>query len=1857
MLPRWTLSACGKGTLQCQSNDVPSICDFTQHYVVSGSNCEVKKVDGCEIASFDTSNAPCFLCEKGKVLDEAATVCVAVDTEKEVPNCFRYDKSSSDCSECETDYFLSSGKCSPVGDIKVDNCARYSSITQCQVCDPGYYLDGNECVKIESANNCRVNTNRQCDQCMSDYFKNLGFNSNPFVANTATFELFATGQYSQTIINSGSNSTTVCEKVTVEYCKELESASACAVCQDNYFLTSQKTCQRFPESPIDNCLTYSSAVDCVLCAETHYVKQEASPTKDRCILIPTVKDCAEYNKLNGFCSLCNDGFWLNETLNSCVARNFNPPEGCETINLKADLCQACKTGYTKVTDGTGCYIDPAHCTTPVIAKNMEVGSHFCSLCNDKYYPVNGVCTLADIPGCNTYLSNRNACSECLFTHYISEAKDTCTEKDIQGCEKYTEDDEHTCEKCVKFKYLSPDKKTCTDITNINDCYYSDGKTNDCIECLPGIIRTSAGVCTGSRTATKYDTNCGGNSSIYNDSSCASCKTGYIKVGTSNLKVAKTPAEMTTLNCLKIKLDGTGCDQCKNGHQNNSGICDPDPSSTSTCLRMTQGATEALASPGTNCEECKTSLGYYVDGGACTMSTNYNTFLDCEDVSKNSALCNTCKTDTYPINPKFVICANESFTPSKFGKPGNCAVTKEFDKCAICDKEFVVSGDGSSCDSVTAGNTIMYNTFDINMNQRGSQSTADVTQCMEYAQIDQTEFVCVKCNTGFKGIIDRTKLTSSVNDLPRGPNVYYPFKKCEPEANIYQLDSGTPHISAAADCLFGDHGTGLTEGYGCLRCAAGKVGSFVQVTKDKDGNALAGAPFTFVGSCTDAASTGLRTTYSGITQNYVVNAGGYLSSSMMSFTDCATSGEVVFYIAKWSADVGIEPGLSTSDGSNANKLAFCGTEAAVLADQTQKVEHCAIYTFGITVPSTFNPASDTIATARCRSCKAGYYISEYHATNGVTECTPIHGCNTTASDNLWLNACSTPLSGGWKAAANGNLYTINYFDPMPNDSSYKINNCLAYIQSLEKCLICKPGFMPNGNACETITADNSNCTTPGMGETGMDITLASETSLAKNEFYARFSYLRKYTDGASTYANMSNSFCQTCSGSTFLATSAGTDYVCGKKIGSDKKISNCAHYNSTSCTACAANYTMKNGACVVHSADPNCAVLSGSICSSCKPGYAKDPNHIDIKCREQFCHDPAVCDMCASGKKVYNTTNKICEDNPLTTDECEHYELTNGYCVKCKEAGKIPYNLKRTYSTTLNHVTCVTSSPATNGWTGLNMEYPYVVVTNASANTYTAELFNFRTGDRVNRMYSSNIEGSPATVVCVPNRTVAACATLEYDVFCTSCEANNFLFDNNTCGSSPINKCSTPLSDRITCSACDGGYYLGANNRSCEQRVLSVNCLNATPNKDECDDCETGTYVKNSNNICVEYQAENCRTKKASVDECDFCVDNAWMDTADSNKCKLSEDAQCILMKEKENECKKCANGFYLKTNGLVQTCTQITAENCATNKSHEDKCLTCNTGYYMSGEMCVRNSEIDFCDKYSQEKDECLQCNEGYYSVDGLPECRKNPNGIAECYKYISETECSVCNTRYYLKDGTCHYIDNEISDCKYYKSMTECAECMSGYFLTSPTKCDRHNTIVRDMCNEFASHERCKSCMVNSILNEETGLCEASGISGCIKATRGSPNLCEECEPGKFLSSNKQTCETPASLISNCYEYETQTKCKKCDQHFILSLNGSTCNALGDTAGTNCGWAVETDKFQCDICEFGYNKNEIGECVKISESNCALMIGDKCGLCTPGMMMNKDGKCEDPTPPPEPISVGVIRSLSLAFLILLIFR
>ena len=1878
MLPTWTFSACGTGTLQCSSSNVPLVCDFTQNYVLNGDSCEVKKVDGCEIASFDSSNAPCFLCEKGKVLDSNSELCVNVETEKVVQNCFRYEKSSSDCIECDTDYYLSGGTCSAVGNIKVENCAIYSSITQCQTCDSGYYLVENECVKIESVSNCRVHSNRKCTSCTSNYFLNDSYISNPPAANVETFDLFASGNFDQISINLISNVSTVCQKITVKHCSVLETAHTCSKCETNYFLTSSKLCERNPEVPISNCLKYKSQTVCSECVDTHYVKNNNSGVFQNCTKIPVIEFCETYDKANGFCTACVAGYYLNTTLNSCVQRQYNPPLNCQVTDPYADLCTTCLTGYSKVTNGTGCLANIQFCINTTISDNVEAGKHVCVECDDDHYLVNQLCANRTITGCKTYVDQRNACEVCEDTHYISEDKNTCTLLNIPFCNAYTTDDMNTCLTCDNLKKPSSDSSTCEDITNLDSCLKSNGQNDNCLECNPDKLLVS-NACTGTKTETKYDSNCASSTSSTDDSACESCKTGFAKAnlasGDYEPKPVITEADMATKNCYKIKSDADECVQCNEGYfVDGAGLCVEDPTpTTSPCLQLkdTASGTETLASPSTHCEKCRTNLGYTFTAASpttCVEAEDPTFYIGCENVNSDSGICSECKSGYYPVDQTIPFCANESFTPSKF-QPliQHCAVRKDFDKCLICDKDYVINSLGTVCETVSGGNTLYFNTFDISLNQKGSSSITTIADCAQYTQVDENEFLCTQCSTNFVGVVSKTHVSATLMSMGVGNEYYNPFEKCVDKNLMYKTLAGVDHV-AVDDCMLGFQDSG--SGYGCLRCVSGKVGVWMEVTKLNDNSTALSGTLNVIGNCVADTTLGMALDYIG----FSTLEGGlstYKLSILSPYSNCSTTpSHVVFYMYKWNLTNGVSYNPST-DGSNENKIAFCGAVADVLANPNTAVDNCAVYAFSETVPSTFIQGTTKITAPNCVACKPGFYVAETDNSTGITSCLAIHGCNTAgvSGNNKWMSGCSHPDSGGWKAKISSGNYIVSYNDPMPNSAPYKIDNCLVLDQAQSKCVVCTPGFTATSSGCESVSSENSECTTSSMGYTALLSTGTYITTAGNKKFrYADFTHVRQLHSSASTYENNSNSFCQTCNTNTHLMVSSESTKVCAKRPFETKFVENCLKYGLTNCYKCKPGYTLDSSSadvkCEIFS-DTNCENQNSSNCSKCNDGYRL----IGGTCVEHHCaefHSDNSCLLCEPNMVPHPTSNEHCSADAPANEECEVFSpKKDKFCVKCKDSSKFPYNI--IYTSNFQHHTCVSGSFPANGWKNLNLASDYWFIHNIYiAPDVFSVMGTIPSASRLRRIKDSTGDGDPAENLCIPTRSMTNCSSTPDDLICLGCnvvtDASLPIYvhlNNNTCSNSnTITGCKNINPDRVHCDTCHDNYYISDDLKTCHVRNASQNCNVPTENADTCQSCVAKSFVMNSSSVCVEYTAENCKVRHDTQDKCEICVDNAWMDQSDGDKCKLSEDVQCVLMKSFENECQKCANGFYLKTEGLIQTCKEVTAPNCSTNKTHEDKCLTCKTQFWLNSSFeCNANTEIDFCITYSTDSDECAECNEGYYSVSGEPECRKYPTGIAECDGYSSITDCTSCRAEFYLKDNTCHAVTTSISGCEEYDSERTCSKCKDTHFLTSNTKCDVYDATAKIGCSVFESFEKCKTCLDTYILNEETKLCEPSGITHCKTATRGSPNLCQECNSGYFPSSNRQTCDSPSVLIDNCMDYETQTKCKKCNDMYLLNLNGSECISIGDKAGANCAVGHEVDKLECDLCEFGYQKNEIGECVKITEPYCAFMSGDKCGLCLPNMKMTSEGKCENPNVVTEPESIAVYKVFAYLLTFLVMFR
>jgi len=286
------------------------------------------------------------------------------------------------------------------------------------------------------------------------------------------------------------------------------------------------------------------------------------------------------------------------------------------------------------------------------------------------------------------------------------------------------------------------------------------------------------------------------------------------------------------------------------------------------------------------------------------------------------------------------------------------------------------------------------------------------------------------------------------------------------------------------------------------------------------------------------------------------------------------------------------------------------------------------------------------------------------------------------------------------------------------------------------------------------------------------------------------------------------------------------------------------------------------------------------------------------------------------------------------------------------------------------------------------------------------------------------------------RCLSPCATCqESSINCKSCEPNYYLaqidISNLNCisditdyylfNTSYYVKCPSSCKTCISasyCTSCNFNYFLVENNqgqRLCQDNIIgyflsldgsirkpcSINCLSCEISESNCTSCDKTKNLAESSN--------NSLYKTCITDLTGYLLD------LKSNYYKLCS-PKCKTCENNENNCKSCYDGFYLvltPTNSFEcrdnifnfflisgQNYYQQCAEKCATCIDFPTKCLTCNSAkFYISVKNtyeCVQKCPDGYwqnfienqcqlchpsCKKCLDDTSNCLECFEGYFPL------------------------------------------------------------------------------------------------------------------------------------------------------------------------------------------------------------------------------------------------------------------------------------
>ncbi len=151
------------------------------------------------------------------------------------------------CERCIFSFKDANGVCLDAD--KVDDCRFYSSETQCEECEEGYYLNGNECVEIDIDDCARVAP------------------ANPNVCLVCEDAI---------VVNNGA-----CEgevECSDDNCDRCTSETVCVECEGDYAVTADGKCVK----AIDNCFAVDASSNCLRCEKGSYDRDgECKSTREQ----------------------------------------------------------------------------------------------------------------------------------------------------------------------------------------------------------------------------------------------------------------------------------------------------------------------------------------------------------------------------------------------------------------------------------------------------------------------------------------------------------------------------------------------------------------------------------------------------------------------------------------------------------------------------------------------------------------------------------------------------------------------------------------------------------------------------------------------------------------------------------------------------------------------------------------------------------------------------------------------------------------------------------------------------------------------------------------------------------------------------------------------------------------------------------------------------------------------------------------------------------------------------------------------------------------------------------------------------------------------------------------------------------------------------------------------------------------------------------------------------------------------------------------------------------------------------------------------------------------------------------------
>ncbi|KAL4503396.1 hypothetical protein ABPG72_001002 [Tetrahymena utriculariae] len=504
-----------------QSDSYSKLCDYSYQYQFNDYQCS-KCTNGFFMNQF------CVLqCPKYYQPDSFYQNCTSVG----IPNCIL--SQNSQCQLCDSNFILDSQKACVTISCP-SNCATCVSQNICSQCNPGYYLQNNDCYPQSVCENNIISKNNisVCQVCETKYFSiNL---DKTCTLKQYYFLVYLNGIFIPKLCSNCQFQQDCPECIGNSPCLLYSQLQTCMQCDSNYILDNNGQCQQ-KQSFIsdynqiaDFCIEYNStSTQCISCLTGYYVS------------------------ISGQCLKCI--FRLSDT-NACA---FNCPSGYYS-NSQTYICHKCQDSNCSVCDS----------------------SLNCQTCNQNYHLYNSVC-YQDQCLQNQYRQNLNQiCQNCYYRCATCDQQGvsgniclTC----LNGLNLGTDGVCHICQ--IGYFYNgNEDSDLKNSSVDLNKCQVCDssckecqGISTNCTVCQYTLTLNSQNKCVIACPNGYYQNTSTAQCVLCSDPNCSTCNSSLICTH-CNQNYVLTPQQICS-------------NTCPIGHYNHNQICEQCQAYCSSCLSL------------------------------------------------------------------------------------------------------------------------------------------------------------------------------------------------------------------------------------------------------------------------------------------------------------------------------------------------------------------------------------------------------------------------------------------------------------------------------------------------------------------------------------------------------------------------------------------------------------------------------------------------------------------------------------------------------------------------------------------------------------------------------------------------------------------------------------------------------------------------------------------------------------------------------------------------------------------------------------------------------------------------------------------------------------------------------------------------------------------------------------------------------------------------------------------------------------------------------------------------------------------------------------------------------------------------